>query len=101
MAVTELARTESLLERDEPLADLQSSLAGARTGTGRLVLAGGEAGVGKTALARRFCDELGLAATVYWGECDPLLTPRERSLPDTGLTAGENKATRAGSSAGQ
>jgi DNA-binding CsgD family transcriptional regulator/tetratricopeptide (TPR) repeat protein len=76
MAVTELTRTESLLERDEPLADLQSSLARARTGAGRLVLVGGEAGVGKTALVRRLCDELGLAATVHWGECDPLLTPR-------------------------
>src|SRR5262245_55086949 len=76
MAVRELARTGALLEREEPLVELHSSLACARAGEGRLVLVGGEAGAGKTALARRFCDELDVAATVYWGECDPLLTPR-------------------------
>jgi DNA-binding NarL/FixJ family response regulator len=76
MAVAEYTRTGELLERDDLLADLRSSLAGARTGAGRLVLVGGEAGVGKTALARRFCDDLGEAATIYWGGCDPLLAPR-------------------------
>ena len=34
---------------------------------------GGEAGVGKTALAQRFTDEL--HADVLWGRCDPFVTP--------------------------
>ena len=36
----------------------------------------GEAGVGKTALPRRFADGLGERAGVLWGECDPLDTPQ-------------------------
>jgi DNA-binding CsgD family transcriptional regulator len=43
---------------------------------GRLVLVEGEAGVGKTALVRRFCDDQGRAARVLWGACDGLFTPR-------------------------
>ena len=76
MAVTALTREGALLERDELLAGLESSLAASRGGAGRLVLVGGEAGAGKTALTRLFCDGLELGATVHWGECDPLLTPR-------------------------
>lgn len=37
---------------------------------------GGEAGVGKTALVRRFCDDAQAAARVLTGACDPLSTPR-------------------------
>jgi hypothetical protein len=44
-----------LLERDELLDRLASALEAAATGHGRLVLLGGEAGVGKTALLRTFC----------------------------------------------
>ena len=44
-------------------------------GSGRVVLVQGEAGVGKTALVRWFCDEQRLAR-VLWGGCDPLFTPR-------------------------
>jgi DNA-binding CsgD family transcriptional regulator len=76
MAVVTFARAGELLERDELLAELHSFLADARAGNGRLVLVGGEAGAGKTALARRFCDEVTGAATVLCGGCDPLLTPR-------------------------
>jgi hypothetical protein len=39
-----------LLEREPPLASLAGFAAEARRGEGRLVLLGGEAGVGKTAL---------------------------------------------------
>jgi DNA-binding CsgD family transcriptional regulator len=39
---------------------------------GRLVLVGGEAGVGKTALVRAFAE----GRRVLWGACDPLQTPR-------------------------
>ena len=40
------------------------------------MLVGGEAGVGKTSLVRRFCDELPGGTAVFWGGCDPLMTPR-------------------------
>jgi DNA-binding CsgD family transcriptional regulator/tetratricopeptide (TPR) repeat protein len=43
---------------------------------GRLKLVGGEAGVGKTALLRHFCDERQGSARVLWGSCDALFTPR-------------------------
>ena len=39
---------------------------------GRLVLVGGEAGVGKTALVRQFAED----RRALWGACDPLQTPR-------------------------
>ena len=41
---------------------------------GVLVLLGGEAGGGKTALVRRFCRQT--QGPVLWGACDPLFTPR-------------------------
>src|SRR5439155_3399250 len=43
---------------------------------GRIVLVSGEAGVGKTALLRRFCEEYSQSARILWGGCDPLFTPR-------------------------
>ena len=43
---------------------------------GRLLLIGGEAGVGKTELLRRFCDDRARGARVLWGACDALFTPR-------------------------
>jgi hypothetical protein len=43
---------------------------------GRLVFVCGEAGVGKTLLLRRFCEERVPAVRVLWGSCDPLFTPR-------------------------
>ena len=47
-----------------------------RSSRGRIVLVSGEAGVGKTALVRRFCDGCGRSARILWGSCDPLFTPR-------------------------
>src|SRR5215207_3897291 len=43
--------------------------------SGLLELVGGEAGVGKTSLLRRFCLERQDAARVLWGSCDALFTP--------------------------
>ena len=66
-----------LLERDAVLAELRSArLEVRRSGRGRFVVVGGEAGVGKTSLLRHFGNELGDDATVLWGGCDSLTTPR-------------------------
>jgi DNA-binding CsgD family transcriptional regulator len=65
-----------LLERGAFLGSLEGWLATARNGEGRMVLLGGEAGIGKTALARAFCDRHGDDARVLWGACDALRTPR-------------------------
>src|SRR3954470_13201238 len=69
--------SSALLERAEHLSALGASLAEVASGQGgRLVLVSGEAGVGKTALVRRFCDDLAGLARVLWGNCDALFTPR-------------------------
>jgi ATP/maltotriose-dependent transcriptional regulator MalT len=39
------------------------------------MLVAGEAGVGKTVLLRRFCDDHSRSARISWGSCDALLTP--------------------------
>ena len=59
------------------MAALDRLLAGVRADAeGRLVLLGGEAGVGKTALLRRFCARQERHARVLWGASEPLRTPR-------------------------
>jgi DNA-binding CsgD family transcriptional regulator/tetratricopeptide (TPR) repeat protein len=66
-----------LLERSEQLSVLAGAFANVReSGGGRMVLVSGEAGIGKTSLARRFCDQSGASARVLWGACDVLFTPR-------------------------
>ncbi len=66
----------ALLERDEILASLDELWSSVRSSTGgRLLLVGGEAGVGKTALLRRFCEAEGKPARILWGGCEPLRTP--------------------------
>src|SRR6201989_1773127 len=64
-----------LLERDELLERFEAALAAAAAGHGRLVLLGGEGGVGNTTLLRAFCaaDRPG---RVLWGACERLFTPR-------------------------
>src|SRR5690348_1649664 len=64
-----------LLERDAPLALLTEYAAQAAAGEGRLVLLGGEAGVGKSALVERLRPELP-EARWSWSMCDGLFTPR-------------------------
>jgi DNA-binding CsgD family transcriptional regulator len=66
-----------LLERDESIAALSELLAGVRSeSTGALVWVGGEAGVGKTALLRHFCELQDTRLRILWGACQPLRTPR-------------------------
>src|SRR5260370_37485807 len=66
-----------LLERSEYLNSMGEALAAvAASGEGRIVLVAGEAGIGKTALLRRFCAGVDGSARVLWGRCDPLFTPR-------------------------
>jgi hypothetical protein len=65
-----------LVERGLYLATLGEHLAVAAAGHGRLVLVGGEAGIGKTALIRQFVDEQRHEARVLWGACDGLFTPQ-------------------------
>ena len=67
--------TTDLLERDELIAALERAYRAADDGNGALVFVGGEAGVGKTSVVRRFCAHLPPTA-VLWGACDPLATPR-------------------------
>ena len=65
-----------LLERDSYLESLEAWWADVASGHGRLVLVAGEAGIGKTALVRDFCDRRCPRARVLWGGCDGLRTPR-------------------------
>ncbi len=65
-----------LLERQSELAVLDDCFASATAGEGRLVVISGEAGVGKTALARELCASHRGSAQVLWAQCDPLYTPR-------------------------
>ncbi len=66
----------SLLEREQVLERLAGHLDQARAGRGRLVLVHGEAGVGKTAVVRRFAETVGSTVRVLVGACDALTTPR-------------------------
>jgi DNA-binding CsgD family transcriptional regulator/tetratricopeptide (TPR) repeat protein len=64
-----------LLERASLLEELNGVLAATAAG-GRVVLLAGEAGIGKSALVRRFTERHSAHARFLLGACDPLLTPR-------------------------
>ena len=68
--------TTALLERDEQLRNLRSHLTHATSGKGAMVFIGGEAGIGKSALVRRFCDDAARTTRVLLGGCDAMQTPR-------------------------
>lgn len=66
-----------LFERASELDALTAMLkAVGDTGCGELALVYGEAGIGKTALVRRFSEDAGASARVLWGKCEQLFTPR-------------------------
>jgi DNA-binding CsgD family transcriptional regulator/tetratricopeptide (TPR) repeat protein len=64
----------ALIERDADLAALSELLEETRTGEGSLVLVGGEAGAGKSALVSAFLDEV--AVPIAAGSCNGTSTPR-------------------------
>ena len=65
-----------LVGRDAALAMAGSALSGALGGAGRLLLVGGDAGIGKTALARAVADDGRRAgAQVVWSSCPPAGAP--------------------------
>jgi DNA-binding CsgD family transcriptional regulator len=65
-----------VLEREGVLADLLA-LYDDVDREGRMVLLTGEAGIGKTTVARRLADKV--QGPTWWGQCDPLTTPRPLS----------------------
>jgi DNA-binding CsgD family transcriptional regulator len=65
-----------LLEREAQLEMLSGALADVAAGSGRLVMVAGEAGAGKSALVRKFCDSVASTTPSLWGACDPLTAPR-------------------------
>jgi DNA-binding CsgD family transcriptional regulator len=76
-ATAEVSGPAALLERSEQLTTLADQLSAlVASARGRLVLLGGEAGVGKTALVRRFAGDHATTARFLFGACDPLFTPR-------------------------
>ena len=65
--------------REAELAGLDAALNGVLAGTaagGLVALVAGEAGIGKSALVKRFTERHGADARFLLGACDPLLTPR-------------------------
>jgi DNA-binding CsgD family transcriptional regulator/tetratricopeptide (TPR) repeat protein len=77
MSIVAAGVDAELLERDESMSTLSGLLASVRSdATGLLVWVGGEAGAGKTALLRRFCQLQDKHVRILWGSCEPLRTPR-------------------------
>ena len=65
-----MSTTGGLIGRDEVLAVLRASFGQAAAGRGHLVLIGGEAGIGKTAVAVAAADRAAAhGALVLWGRC--------------------------------
>ncbi len=72
-----IAERPALLERDALSDALSAALDDvAQSLRGRVVVVAGEAGAGKTALLRAFCDLVPRETDVHWATCDALATPR-------------------------
>jgi DNA-binding CsgD family transcriptional regulator len=81
--VSVISRTTSpsaqLLEREDALAALHGAHSEVRSGVGRLVLVTGEAGIGKTSVARAFASSVSRSTRVLTGACEALFAPRPLS----------------------
>lgn len=66
----------TLFEREAVLAEMGALFRSTASGTGQMLLLRGEAGVGRSALLRRFLDTVGGETEVLLGCCDPLSEPR-------------------------
>ncbi|HEY3530676.1 MAG TPA: AAA family ATPase [Nocardioides sp.] len=89
-----------LLERQPQLGTLHTYATEAHDGHGRLVLIGGEAGVGKSSLVDRLEAELSPSVRWYAGACDGLFTPRPLGpLRDVAVQAGGRLAALLGDNA--
>ena len=64
-----------LLERDSYLTELRRLLGDGIGGRGRLLLLGGEAGVGKSSLVNAFCQQLNGEISQIHSSCDAISTP--------------------------
>ena len=82
-----------LIEREPALDALGGWFAEARAGRGRLVLIGGEAGVGKTTLVNEFSVRHRHAGRILRGACDALTTPRPHGLEEHVARAYTNLAS--------
>lgn len=77
MSVAAAGSVGRLLERGRSLSLLDAAAAGVRARSeGKLVWVAGEAGVGKTALLRGFCQMHDRQLRILWGACQPLRAPR-------------------------
>lgn len=89
------AAPDRLVERQEQLALLLAMAAGARDGAGGIAVLRGEAGIGKSALLRRFLASVASEMLVTVGYCDAVATPRPFSpFHDMVPVLGEGLAER-------
>ena len=78
------------MERGDALGVLRLGAMEVERGSGRLVLVGGEAGIGKTSLVRAFLEAVPRQWRRLVGGCDDLLTPRALgALRDAARTGGD------------
>ncbi len=91
-----------LFERDSYLAELDQRQDATTAGRGGVVLIGGEAGIGKSALISQWVGQIADRARVLMGACDALSTPRPLGpLFDFAAVAGGDLAEQVRSSAGR
>ena len=65
-----------LIERDDFLTLMLKNFDEVTVGEGHCILIAGEAGIGKTSLAKAFCKSVEHRCEVYLGTCDALFIPR-------------------------